>query len=36
MHTVCFYVMRLTKQERISLSVLLVIFLFALVGWLIF
>jgi len=28
--------MRLTRQERISLSVLLVIFLFALIGWFIF
>jgi len=28
--------MRLTRQERISLSMLLIIFLFALLGWLIF
>jgi len=28
--------MQLTKQERISLSVLLIIFFFALIGWLIF
>ncbi|MFU8848815.1 MAG: hypothetical protein ACNA77_08885 [Opitutales bacterium] len=31
-----FRIMRLTRQERISLSVLLVIFLFACIGWLIF
>ena len=31
-----FEFMRLTQQERISLSVLLVIFLFALVGWFVF
>jgi len=28
--------MRLTRQERLSLSVLLIIFLFALIGWFIF
>jgi hypothetical protein len=28
--------MRLTKQEQTSLSVLLIIFLLALIGWLIF
>lgn len=31
-----FITMRLTRQERISLSVLLIIFLFACIGWLIF